>query len=227
VPSEHYGRTLHDDPERPTVIVVSGGDPPALQALEGLPTDARVVAADSGLDFAHGLGLHVDVVVGDLDSVSEVALAAARHAGTTIERHPSAKDATDLELALDRAVELGAARIVVLGGAAGRFDHVVGGLLLLADERYENVHMTARLGSARVAVVRGEATLEGQVGDYVTLLPVAGPAEGITTSGLLYPLHNEDLLPGTTRGVSNELVTRTATVHVRQGVLFAIQPTAI
>lgn len=215
---------MNDHPDRPTVIVVSGGDPPAPTALEGLPADARVVAADSGLDFAHALGLHVDLVVGDLDSVSEVALASARHAGTTVERHPAAKDATDLELALDRAVELGAATIVVLGGVAGRFDHVVGGLLLLADERYAGIDMTARLGDALVTVVRDEVTLEGRVGDYVTLLPIGGPAVGVTTSGLVYPLDDEDLAPGTTRGVSNELAARTATVAVRQGVLLAIQP---
>lgn len=212
---------------RRTVIVVAGGDPPAATALVDLPDDAVVVAADSGLDYAHALGLHVDVVVGDLDSVSEVALAAARHAGTTIERHPAAKDATDLELALDWAVALDADDVVVLGGAGGRFDHLVGGLLLLTSARYAAVDVTARLGDSLVTVVRTGATLHGRVGSYLTLVPVGGPALGITTTGLLYPLHDEDLDPGTSRGVSNELVEPTATVALRDGVLLVIQPAAL
>jgi thiamine pyrophosphokinase len=196
-------------------------------AVVGLPADARVVAADSGLDFARSLGLHVDVVVGDLDSVSEVGLAAAREAGTTIERHPAAKDATDLELALDRARALEADDIVVLGGAGGRFDHVLGGVLLLADDRYADLRITARLGTALVTVVRDQADLHGDPGDYVSLLPVNGPARGITTTGLLYPLADEDLAPGTSRGVSNELLGAAATVTVRGGVLLAVQPSAL
>jgi thiamine pyrophosphokinase len=58
----------------------------------------------------------------------------------------------------------------------------------------------------------------------VTLLPVQGPARGVTTDGLLYPLAGEDLLPGTSRGVSNQLLHESATVTVADGVLVAIQP---
>ena len=49
-------------------IVLAGGDPvdPALRTM--LPADAVVVAADSGLHQGELLGLHVDYVVGDLDS---------------------------------------------------------------------------------------------------------------------------------------------------------------
>jgi thiamine pyrophosphokinase len=206
------------------VVVVAGGDPPAPGAAAGLPADAYVIAADSGLDFAADLGLRVDLVVGDLDSVSDEALAAAKAAGTTIEQHPAAKDQTDLELALDRALDRRPDNIVVIGGAGGRFDHVLGGTLALASERYAGVSVEARLGTALVTVIRGAAALHGVPGELVTLLPVGGTARGITTDGLLYPLAGEDLGPGTTRGVSNELVATTAYIEVYDGVLLAIQP---
>ena len=64
-----------------------------------------MIAADAGLDHAEALGLPVDLVVGDLDSVSKEALERARRAGIAIEEHPAAKDQTDLELALDAAME--------------------------------------------------------------------------------------------------------------------------
>jgi thiamine pyrophosphokinase len=222
---------LHDSPDAPggTAVVVAGGDPPSPHAADDLPADAYVVAADSGLDVAVSLGLRADLVVGDLDSVSELALASARHAGTTIERHPVAKDRTDLELALGHALAVGPARVVVIGGAGGRFDHVLANVLQLAHEDYGDVAMEARYGTARITVVRGgrgEHVLRGRAGSLLTLLPVLGPARGVTTVGLVYPLHDDDLPAGTARGVSNELEGLVAGVALREGVLLAVQPDA-
>jgi thiamine pyrophosphokinase len=208
-----------------TVVVVAGGDPPAPDAAADLPDGAYVIAADSGLDHALALGLDVDVVVGDLDSVRPDTLAAAIERGVEVERHPAAKDATDLELALDRAARRRPGRVVVLGGGGGRADHLLAEALLLAAERHAAIpSMEARLGRARLTVVRNRAALRGQPGDLVSLLPLHGPARGVTTGGLLYPLTDEDLLAGSTRGVSNELVSETASVHVKEGVLLAVQP---
>jgi thiamine pyrophosphokinase len=213
-------------PAPATVVVVAGGGPPSASAAAGLPAGAYVIAADSGLDHALALGLRVDLAVGDMDSVTAAALAAAEAAGTAVERHPAAKDQTDLELALDHALALGPSRIVVLGEAAGRLDHLLGGLLLLAHPRYAEVPVEAHLGAAHVTVLHGgrSVTLQGTPGDVVSLLPVNGPAEGITTEGLLYPLADEDLPPATTRGISNELLAPSAQVHLRTGTLLTIQP---
>jgi thiamine pyrophosphokinase len=87
--------------EQDSVIVVAGGGAVPVRAT--LPAGAPVVAADQGLDSALGAGLHVDVAVGDFDSASPEALANAADAGTRVVRHSAAKDATDLELALDEA----------------------------------------------------------------------------------------------------------------------------
>jgi thiamine pyrophosphokinase len=206
------------------VVVITGGDPVEPSQLPALPEGTRVIAADSGVEHALALGLHVDLVVGDLDSASPAAVERAAAAGAIVERHPAAKDATDLELALDAALAMGTSRIHVLGGHGGRLDHLLANVLLLARPEHAGVAITARMGAARVAVVRDAAELHGPIGDVVTLLPVHGAARGVTTSGLLYPLDAEDLAPGTTRGVSNELVHDPATVTLAAGVLVAIQP---
>ncbi len=207
-----------------TVIVVTGGDPVALAHLEAVPDDVLVVAADSGIDAAHALGLTVDVAVGDFDSVTPEALRRAGAAGAVVERHPEAKDTTDLELALDAAMARGPERILVVGGHGGRLDHFLANALLLAAPAYAGVELVAQMGPARVTVVRGSATLRGATGDLVTLLALNGPALGVTTDGLLYPLADERLDPSSTRGVSNELVGETARLHVREGVVVVVQP---
>ena len=93
-----------------TAIVCTGGGLADHRVV--VPAHDLVIAADSGLHVARALNLRVDLLVGDLDSVSPEAIA-----DTPIERHPVDKDATDLELAIDAAVRRGASHMVVIGGS--------------------------------------------------------------------------------------------------------------
>ena len=206
-----------------TIVVVAGGHP-LEDTRPRLPVGAMVIAADSGVDRAHALGLHVDLAIGDFDSVSSKGLAAAEAGGARVERHPAAKDATDLELALDAAIALHPTRIVVVGSGGGRLDHLLGSVLLLADARYEAAEIDAYLGDAVAHVVRGTRTLSGTPGDDLTLLPVHGAAEGVTTEGLEYPLRGETLPAGTSRGVSNVFSASEAHITVEHGCLLAVRP---
>lgn len=207
-----------------TVVVFTGGDPvdPALD--ERLPADAFVIAADSGVEHAAAVGRRVHLAVGDFDSVDPAVLATVEEAGATIERHPEAKDATDLEIGLVAALEAGAERIIVVGGHGGRLDHFLANALLLAAPGFADVTVEALVGPARLTAIHHGATLSGQRGELVSLLPLGGPATGVRTTGLLYSLDDEDLHPGTTRGVSNEFLESEAVVTVRSGTLLAVQP---
>lgn len=208
-------------------IVLAGGDPVAPALRRRLPDTALVIAADSGLHQAGLLGLHVDYVVGDLDSADPAAVEAASAAGAEVQRHPADKDATDLELALDVAREQGAQRITVVGGAGGRLDHFVANVALLAAERFADLELDARIGDAYVVVAQGgrpPREITGAAGSLVTLLATGGDADGITTGGLQYPLHGATLRPGTSRGVSNVLVGEQGSVVLEHGTLLVIQP---
>ncbi len=204
-----------------TVVVAGGHASPA--SIPELPADATVIAADGGVDRALALGLHINLAIGDFDSVTPEGLAAAEAAGTRIERHPVAKDATDLELALDEAISHDPARIVVLGSGGGRLDHLVGSLLLLGSERYASAEIDAYLGSAVVHIVRDTRDLAGAPGEVVSLVPLHGSAV-VTTRGLTYPLVAETLGAGSTRGVSNLFATETASVTVERGAIAVIRP---
>ncbi|HEX5367003.1 MAG TPA: thiamine diphosphokinase [Acidimicrobiales bacterium] len=183
-----------------------------------------VVAADSGLEHAAALGLLAGWVVGDMDSVDARVLATAAGTGVTVDRHPAAKDATDLDLAVARALAARPSRLVVVTGAGDRFDHALAVALSLAAPDLPPVPTEAFVGAAHLWVVRGLVALPGRRGDLVSLLPLHGPARGVRTSGLAYPLEDEDLLPGSTRGVSNVWADEVATVTVRSGVLLAVAP---
>jgi len=206
------------------VVVVAGGNPPDPDALLQVPLGVRVIAADKGLEHAISLGLEVTVAVGDFDSASPDVVARAEAGATTVERHPAEKDATDLELALDRALSMSPERIVVLSGDGGRLDHLFATLLLLGSSRYESVEIDAFIGDARVYVVREQRAIEGEPGELVSLFALHGPAEDVRTEGLAYSLDGETLEPGSTRGVSNVLVGERARVSTGSGVLVAVCP---
>jgi thiamine pyrophosphokinase len=208
------------------VLVFAGGDPVDDRWHAALPAEALIIAADSGLEHVHTLGRHADLVVGDMDSVSPAALARAVSAGSEVEEHPTDKDATDLELALGAARRAGATRVTVLGAGGGRLDHFLANVVLFAAPDWASFELHALVGDAHVVVVRERVELRGPIGSIVSLLAAAGPVTGVRTSGLRWPLSDDPLAAGTTRGISNEMTGPVATVSLTGGVLLAIQPDA-
>ena len=67
-------------------------------------------------------------------------------------------------------------------------------------------------------------TFAGAPGDVVTILPLHGDALGVRSEGLEYPLRGETLTAGTTRGVSNVLLEREATVSLESGTVLVVRP---
>ena len=206
-------------------FVIAGGDAPSPAELTVVDRSPDlVVAADSGVAHAHALGLTPTAVVGDFDSAEPAHVERAAAAGARIDRHPADKDMTDLELALHTAVGLGARSVTVLGAGGGRLDHLLANLLLVTHDSFAGLALDAVAGDAFVTVVRGPRTLHGPPGGIVTLLPVGGPARGVTTTGLQWALTDDELVPASTRGVSNVIVTVPATVTVSTGVVLAVEP---
>lgn len=217
-----------DGPPRPAhALVFAGGDPVPAGIADVLPSDALVVAADSGVDVAHRLGLRVDLAVGDFDSVTPTGLRRAEAEGGRVERHLPEKDATDLDLAVAAAQAAGARRVTVVGGHGGRLDHLLGNLSLLAAPRFAALTIDAWMGTAHLLVVRERAAIAGPVGAVVSLFAAHGPAHGVTTTDLRYPLHDAVLEPGSTLGISNVIAGPEPAVRVRDGVVLVIRPDAL
>lgn len=209
---------------RRALVVAAGADARRL-ADEARPADL-VICADAGVDVAVAAGVPVAVVVGDLDSASPEALAAVADAGARIERHPEAKDDSDLELALRAAVDAGVATVHAVLDTGGRLDHQLANLLVLASPRWATVAVSATVGDDSLWVVREELELPLPVGAPVAVIAVGGPAESVRTRGLRYPLLGERLEPLVARGIANEVVDEPATVAVAGGVVLVIAQSA-
>jgi thiamine pyrophosphokinase len=217
-----------------------GGQPPWGRAPA---SGDRVIAADYGAHTARAWGWPVHLLVGDLDSLAADEAAALEASGVPVITAPRAKDETDLELALARALEEGAREIVICAALGGRPDHLLANVLLLARPELAGTDVAIADGPVTIRLLRGDGErsreqragsrggeiesgahleLEGAKGDLLSLLPVGGDAAGVTTRGLAYPLRDETLYLGQGRGMSNVFKSGTAGIRLRRGLLLVV-----
>lgn len=207
-------------------LIFANGDPndgALVQRTLAAATDALVIAADAGARNAHYFKLTPDVVIGDMDSLTEPELAELAAAGVEIKRYPRDKNETDLELALHAAADRGATWMRVLGGIGSRFDQTLANVYLMALPVLADcdVRLVAGKQEARL-LPPGEWVIDGAPGDTVSLIPLTGIARGVRTHALYYPLRDEDLHFGPARGVSNVMNSDTARVSLQEGVLLLV-----
>lgn len=183
--------------------------------------DDDVIAVDSGLLHARRWGWPVHLLVGDLDSLAERGAEIPDPASLEILTAPVAKDDTDLELALARALTRGATQIVICAALGGRPDHMLANVLLLARPELAGRDVVILEGTQALRLLRGgeRLVLTGQPGDLLSLLPIGGPAAGVRTENLVYPLYEETLYLGQARGMSNVFESMTAGISLREGSL--------
>jgi thiamine pyrophosphokinase len=204
-------------------IVIANGQVANSEAdrLQTWPHDL-IICADGGAQHALALGLAPDVVIGDLDSLDGDLQARLESEGCQVLVHPTCKDETDLELALRYAIDQGVDEILILGALGGRIDQTLANILLLALPELERTKTRIVAGDQEIFLIRGQASIEGQVGDTLSLLPIAGDVTGITTEGLEYPLQRDTLKFGPALGVSNVLTAPVARVQVERGLLVCV-----
>ena len=197
------------------IVIITGAAPIDPTVVARIPSDAVLMAVDGGLDHALAAGLAPTHLVGDLDSVTDEALAwAARNA--SIERHPTDKDRTDTELALLLAATFDPSRITLIGGG-DRLDHTFAGIGALGALVVTSVPaLEAWWDAQHVSVLQGpgSAALSLQPGSTLSLLALHGPCTRVTLHTTRWELDAIDIDPLGGLGVSNEIPDGDAPVLV-------------
>ncbi len=205
-----------------TAIVFASGPPldlPALRWIERL-AEPIVVAADSGYDRARCHGIEVDVLIGDLDSITSDGLSHAHEMGVEVFRLPRQKNQTDLEAAISHACGLPVTELVIVASLTGRADHALGVVAAIGADW--GLPVRAVIDEALGWVVRSRLDLTLPIGTTVSLIPLGGSALRVTTSGLAYRLDHETLRWDRARGVSNEVLNPKVSVEVGYGVVLLL-----
>lgn len=210
-------------------IIVAGSPqtepPPRLQPAAG----DLLIAVDLGGSHCLHWGWQPGVVIGDLDSLPAADEAVLRTRGCRFITAPARKDETDLELALDYAVQAAVGEIIILGAWGGRIDMSLANVLLLTRPNLAGVLVRLVEGPQTVYLAQpGQPVcVEGQPGDLLSLIPVGGDAMGVSVGGVEWPLHGDRLPLGIARGVSNVLTGSSARVAVGGGQLLVVHTAGV
>jgi len=187
-----------------------------------LRPDDYLIAADGGLGHIRRLGLVPNLVIGDLDSINpqdETWLAVHK---IEVRQFLRDKDFTDLELAVQAAREGGFTQILIAAALGGRLDQALANIALLWLPALRGLDIALDDGVTSVRLLENRLEIAGNPGDLVSLLPWGGPAAGVVTHTLKYPLKAETLTPGQTRGISNVMLGRSAVVEIAAGTLLCV-----
>lgn len=206
------------------LLFVGGPSEPPADILDYSEQADLLIGVDGGAASLASLSLVPDCLVGDLDSIAAELLADYEKTGVETHRYPSRKNETDLELAMDLALEKGAGTMYLINSLGGRWDMSLANILLTAQEKYAATVVCHVGASCLMRILHpGRHEICDRQGQLISLLPLEGEVSGITLSGFEYPLTDETLTFGSTRGVSNRVNTEFAAIEHRTGILLCIE----
>ncbi len=200
-------------------LVVGSGNSPSHKLLkERYAWADLVIAADGGALYLAESNLIPHVLLGDFDSISGPVLEKMQQQSEVIS-FPTHKDYTDMELAINLAVERGAKELVLLGACGSRLDHTMGNVFLLHSLLEKDIQACVEDDHNQIYLIKDALTIKKQENRKVSLLPLSPRVEGLTTKGLAYPLCEDTLKIGINRGISNEFNDDFATISIKKGLL--------
>ena len=176
-----------------------------------------IICADGGYDHCEKMGLSPNLILGDFDSV-KLDLPISVETLT----FPKEKDETDAFIATRIAVERGFKSIIYLGCLGNRLDHTLSNITMLKFCVDRGVFAEIIDENNCAFLINKNCHISGKAGDTISLLPMFGDAFGISSKGLYYPLNNESLESGTSRGISNVFMGDTAHIDIERGYLLCI-----
>lgn len=167
-----------------------------------------VICADGGIRHAVKMGIKADLLIGDFDS-SDTSYKDAVKSMV----YPTRKDFTDGELCVKYANEHGYDEVVMLGMTGSRMDHSLTDILLLSQCKNGMIADD----NNEIYYIKDKLEIEGKRGMTLSIIPLKGDLCGIVTEGLDYPLNDETLYFGESRGNSNVIVADYCSISAKSG----------
>lgn len=214
-------------------IIVTGGPLPddaadLIRSLSEETEDKDLIACDGGCDILARHNIVPDLVVGDMDSISDKGLEFIKSNDVFVETYPVEKDWTDTEIALGKAED---GEIFLVTPFSGRPDHTLANYQLILNLRSKGRKIVMTDGITYCYPLFGEDSVKIDLKPLkkpvaVSLVPwnFGEEVKGVTTKGLYYALDNADLTAGSSFSFSNHPVDENAriAVEIKAGRLLVI-----
>jgi thiamine pyrophosphokinase len=200
-------------------LMVANGEACSLELLgELLEWSPYVLALDGALPRLLTLGIKVDAVLGDFDSMDVHSSELTQLQDGIRVLHRPDQEKTDFEKGLDFLLEEGHKAVNILWATGYRLDHTYANLSNL-NKYVHALSINVIDDHIRLYPLPKQFRKHFPKAQVLSLMPM-GRVEGIRTSNLLYPLQDEVLEIGSRIGTSNQVVeTGWVEIHHQSGLL--------
>ncbi|NLP30182.1 MAG: thiamine diphosphokinase [Clostridiales bacterium] len=178
-----------------------------------------VLCGDGGANYARKYNIRPDLILGDMDSITDENLSYFKERNVEILTVPREKDFTDTQLSLYHMQNMGIKDITIWGGIGNRLDHTLANLYSAVDYVKKGIKITFESPSLTIHIIIDRLIIKGDVGDTISVLALSEYAKGVSLDGFKYPLKEVELEAFNPIGISNVLVNNEARVKVAEGVL--------
>ena len=205
------------------IVIIAGGTPPSIKLLKKCINNAIIICADSGGDILFKHKILPQYLIGDLDSIAKSSLNYFIENNVIIEKYPVEKNLTDAQLALQKAITIGADEIIFLGCIGGKkIDHFLGALGLLLECSKLNIKASFKDDIQTITLLSNSAIISGKPGASFSLQAYCAVVKNLTISGCKFTLQNYDLKLGDARTLSNEFIKTNVAINYTNGKLLLI-----
>lgn len=203
-------------------IIIGNGEIKDYDIIREYFDEAYIIACDGGVKHCRSMMLIPNVMVGDFDSANKSDADFFENQGVIKVEYPTKKDKTDMELAIDLALEKATDEIYIVGGLGRRFDHSLANVHILLNPIRQGVKTCLLDEHNIITLVEDSIEILGEKGQTISLIPLTTRVRGITTENMEYPLEDAEIEIGHSLGVSNVMSEDTASVSVKEGILILI-----
>lgn len=182
-----------------------------------------ILCADGGLNHLMQINTIPNLVIGDLDSISKESLDYIKQNNIQVAQFSIMKDETDTHLALNYLIEKEYNEITIVGGIGSRIDHTLGNIYLLRFLKEKKIKGRIINENNIIHLVDKFIKIIKKPGYYISIIPITTDGIDISIRGFLYPLVNEHIEFGSTRGISNEINCDFGTITINKGEALIIE----
>lgn len=210
------------------INIVAGGPDELLPDFKKYSGENMLwVGVDRGVFILLEKNIRPFMAFGDFDSVTAEELQVIEQQVEQMKRFKPEKDETDMELALNWAIQQHAEEIRIFGATGGRIDHTFANIQLLFKPLMEGNKVEISLIDQQNSLfLRGPGTYQIEKSTekkYISFIPQTLSVEGLTLNGFKYPLNNRHITIGSTLCISNELISDYGTFSFSKGILLVVR----
>lgn len=176
-----------------------------------------ILAADGGTNHCIKAGILPDLIIGDLDSISNNTLKVSKEKDIKIEKFPVKKDSTDTDLSIDYLIDKGYKEITLIGVTGSRMDHTLGNILLLNKLNDSGVKGKIIDDNNIIYLVDDELELSRELDLYVSIIPLTNNGINVSLEGFEYELEFRNVEYASTFCISNKIIEERARITVHEG----------